>query len=208
MSENKDYEDGGGISLYASDPSGDGSEPEGGGTAMTTISKVYVGMPDGKTAELPIGGGGGGKEFFINAPVGTILMYATVNIPDGWVFCDGRLLSNTTYPEYAAVVGTTYGGDSTRCATPMFAGRFALHGTPGLQGGNTLPNIWGKIAGNGCDFGMSYDGAFYGNSNRNSYGLSNQDANNNSWGIATNRIVAEGNVSPYFTCVAFIIKVL
>src|SRR5690554_6863461 len=43
------------------------------------------------------------------APVGCVQMYAGSSEPDGWLFCDGREVSRTTYAELFAVIGTTYG---------------------------------------------------------------------------------------------------
>ena len=47
-------------------------------------------------------------------PVGTILPFAGVTLPVGYLFCDGGLLSRTTYAGLFGVIGTTYGaGDGT-----------------------------------------------------------------------------------------------
>ncbi len=58
-------------------------------------------------------------------PVGAILDFAGPNAPDGWLICDGRLLSRVTYSALFAVVGTYFGvGDgSTTFALPNTPGR-------------------------------------------------------------------------------------
>jgi microcystin-dependent protein len=46
------------------------------------------------------------------APVGSILPYAGEAEPDGWMFCDGRLLDPENYGELHAVIGFTWGADA------------------------------------------------------------------------------------------------
>jgi len=62
-------------------------------------------------------------------PVGAILPHAAAiaNVPDGYLLCDGRLLTRTEYSELFDVIGTEYG---TTNAT-----NFRL---PNLTGGNVL----------------------------------------------------------------------
>jgi len=45
-------------------------------------------------------------------PIGAIIPWASdqSNIPRGWVICNGRVLSNTTYPLLFNVIGNAYGG--------------------------------------------------------------------------------------------------
>lgn len=59
-----------------------------------------------------------------NIPPGTISMFAGINPPTGWLFCDGSSVSYTTYPELYVVLGTNYGIGSGM-------GQFNL---PNLQG--------------------------------------------------------------------------
>lgn len=58
-------------------------------------------------------------------PIGAVLDFAGPNAPDGWLICDGRLLSRTTYSALFAVIGTYWGsGDgSTTFALPPTPGR-------------------------------------------------------------------------------------
>ena len=46
----------------------------------------------------------------VQAPVGSIVMFAGSTAPTGWLFCDGSTISNVNYPELWAEIGTTYGG--------------------------------------------------------------------------------------------------
>jgi microcystin-dependent protein len=58
-------------------------------------------------------------------PAGVVVDYAGPNIPAGWLFCDGRAVSRTTYAALYAAIGGYYGaGDgSTTFNIPNTAGR-------------------------------------------------------------------------------------
>jgi len=60
-------------------------------------------------------------------PIGASMDYWGAAAPNGWVFCDGRWLSRTTYALLFSVIGTTYGAADG-------AGYFAV---PDCQGGIT-----------------------------------------------------------------------
>ncbi|MBE3097726.1 MAG: tail fiber protein [Planctomycetes bacterium] len=55
---------------------------------------------------MPYGysGGGGGDA----VPVGTVLDFAGVDIPGGWVECDGSTLEQADYPALYAVIGSNF----------------------------------------------------------------------------------------------------
>ena len=62
-------------------------------------------------------------------PPGTILPYAGTASPavDGFVLCDGQLLSRTDYPDLFAVIGTTYGNTTgANFRVPDLRGRVGL----------------------------------------------------------------------------------
>ena len=61
-------------------------------------------------------------------PVGAILDYAGPTPPPGWLACDGRAISRTTYSELFAAIGTAWGaGDgSTTFNLPPANGRAAI----------------------------------------------------------------------------------
>ena len=48
----------------------------------------------------------------IYTPVGSILTYAGITSPDGWLLCDGSEVSKTTYPRLFAIIGNIYGNPS------------------------------------------------------------------------------------------------
>lgn len=49
------------------------------------------------------------------APVGLITVFAgpKVQVPDGWLYCDGRALKSSDFPGLFAVIKTTYGNGSS-----------------------------------------------------------------------------------------------
>jgi microcystin-dependent protein len=68
--------------------------------------------------------------------VGEIRMFAGNFEPQGWAFCDGRLLSISENDALFTLYGTTYGGDGEETfALPDLSSRLPLHqGTgPGLS---------------------------------------------------------------------------
>lgn len=89
------------------------------------------------------------------AIAGTIMEYAGIFPPDGWVVCDGRALSRTVYEELFDAIGTTFGsGDgSTTFNIPDFRGRVAtgvgtcdgVTYTLGQKKSAGIPNITGYI---------------------------------------------------------------
>ena len=61
------------------------------------------------------------------APPGVIVPYGGATAPAGWLLCDGRAVSRTTYADLFAVIGTTYGAGngSTTFTLPDLRGRVA-----------------------------------------------------------------------------------
>ena len=58
-------------------------------------------------------------------PIGTIQAFAFNIIPDGWLICDGGLLSINLFPELYSVIGTVFGGNGeNNFAIPDLRGRF------------------------------------------------------------------------------------
>lgn len=58
-------------------------------------------------------------------PTGSVLVNASVDIPNGWTACNGALLDGTldVYRNLFALIGTTYGGTGTSFAVPNLGGR-------------------------------------------------------------------------------------
>ena len=65
---------------------------------------------------------------FMAMPIGVVLDYAGAIPPDGWLACDGRLISRTTYSQLFSVLGTVWGaGDgSTTFRLPPTSGRASV----------------------------------------------------------------------------------
>lgn len=65
---------------------------------------------------------------------GVIQMYAGSSAPNGYLLCDGSVISRTTYSALFAVIGTTYGsGDgSTTFTLPDMRGRVPISAGTGL----------------------------------------------------------------------------
>ena len=86
-----------------------------------------------------------------STPAGSLMAYAgTSSVPDGWLLCNGALISRTAYASLFAVIGTSYGtGDgSTTFALPDYRGR-VLQGADDSHAAGTyiaagLPNITGR----------------------------------------------------------------
>jgi microcystin-dependent protein len=63
-----------------------------------------------------------------NPYIGEIRMFAGNFAPEGWLFCDGALVSIDDYDTLYNLVGTTYGGDGqTTFALPDLRGRLPVH---------------------------------------------------------------------------------
>lgn len=84
-----------------------------------------------------------------SSPVSSIIMAITSTVPTGYLYCNGAVVSRTTYAALFANLGTLYGaGDgSTTFKLPDFRGRF-LRGYDGSRSaavgtpqGDGLPNI-------------------------------------------------------------------
>lgn len=58
-------------------------------------------------------------------PIGTIQTFAFNTVPEGWLVCDGGLLSINLFPELYSVIGTLFGGNGeSNFALPDLRGRF------------------------------------------------------------------------------------
>ncbi len=83
-------------------------------------------------------------------PVGALLAWLSVDIPEGWVVCDGRALERVTYPALFALIATTYGAGNgtTTFNVPDLRGRVVV-GMDNMGGvsANILSAPWSKIVG-------------------------------------------------------------
>lgn len=83
-------------------------------------------------------------------PVGTILAYAGSTVPTGWLLCDGRPVSRTTYGPLFAALGGYYGeGDGmTTFNLPNLQACYVVGtGTGTDASGNTTSYLLGQEAG-------------------------------------------------------------
>ncbi len=128
-----------------------------GGTSMTGAAADHVhGMPAwGSTQNISLldatSSAGGSSGQIADAahvhglgnllPSGMLAPFAGINAPQGWLICNGALISRTTYASLFAAIGTTYGaGDgSTTFALPDLQGRIPV-GVSAL-GTNTQPTM-------------------------------------------------------------------
>ena len=61
-----------------------------------------------------LGVGGGSVPTADTLPIGAVVAYSGSNEPSGWLICDGRAISRTSYSNLFNVIGTTYGaGDGS-----------------------------------------------------------------------------------------------
>lgn len=77
-------------------------------------------------------------------PVGLLAAWPATTVPNGWLPCDGRAVSRTTYAALFTAIGTTFGaGDgSTTFNLPNLTGRMALGRTGALgASGGTLGHV-------------------------------------------------------------------
>ncbi len=70
-------------------------------------------------------------------PVGSLIATARSTAPDGWLLCDGSVVSRTTYAELFAAIGVSYGaGDgSTTFNLPDLRGRVPMGAGQGVGDG-------------------------------------------------------------------------
>lgn len=58
--------------------------------------------------------------------IGEVRLFAGVFAPQNWVFCNGELVSAGDYSAAYAIIGNTYGGDSSMFAVPNLMGRLPV----------------------------------------------------------------------------------
>jgi prepilin-type N-terminal cleavage/methylation domain-containing protein len=74
-------------------------------------------------------------------PTGSLLPWASNNLPSGFLWCNGQTVSITSYPGLYAVIGTTYGGNGINTfALPDIMGR-TIVGVNVMGGANSANRI-------------------------------------------------------------------
>ena len=87
-----------------------------------------------------------GDKNFSTAPLGTVLSFAGQTAPHGYLLCDGASYKVADYPHLYAVIGNTYGGDSTNFNVPNLVDKFIQGSTTsGTEKEAGLPNITGEL---------------------------------------------------------------
>jgi phage-related tail fiber protein len=88
---------------------------------------------------------------------GLIAFFSASTAPDGWLACDGAVVSRTTYAALFAAIGTTYGvGDGTTTfSLPDLRGEFlrGLDGGRGVDSGRAIGSAQGHRANSITEFG-------------------------------------------------------
>lgn len=122
-----------------------------------------------------------------NLPPGTIIPYVGADVPDGYLLCNGALISRTAYADLFGAIGTTFGtGDgSTTFAIPNMTDRFLEGSTSIAYVSAGAPNVTGYVQNLLWDDGANYNrsGALYltaGNRQR-TWGSSGGDAMRTLW---------------------------
>ena len=59
-------------------------------------------------------------------PVGTILWYAGVSVPVGYLYCDGKLINKNQYAALSDAIGNVYGESGDRFRVPDLRDRFIM----------------------------------------------------------------------------------
>lgn len=98
-------------------------------------------------------------------PTGTVLPFAGITAPEGFLLCNGQEVSRFTYAKLYEVIGDTYGaGDGvTTFEVPNLVEKF-IEGTESSVGQTLapgLPNIKGDLDKMVTDSGGEFSGAFY-----------------------------------------------
>ena len=98
----------------------------------------------------------------VSIPIGAIIAMSCtpVNGIEGYILCNGGIVSRNTYADLFAVIGTTYGeGDgATTFGLPDYTGKFLEGGaTAGIIHNPGLPNITGNVV-NKSDGNSTYGG--------------------------------------------------
>jgi len=69
----------------------------------------------------------------IDPYIGEISMFGGTFAPRGWAYCNGQLLSISSYSSLFSIIGTIYGGDGrTNFALPDLRGRVPIHHGQGI----------------------------------------------------------------------------
>jgi microcystin-dependent protein/cytoskeletal protein CcmA (bactofilin family) len=69
---------------------------------------------------------------YVLIPAGTVIQSAAINVPAGWLNCDGNLISRTAYPDLFAAIEYIYGGSDASFNLPDLRGRACIGAGQGV----------------------------------------------------------------------------
>ena len=113
----------------------------GGSIGSGTITSLKLGIVNPANSSIPA-----------PSPTGSIVMWSGASIIDGWLFADGSLKDKTAYPDLFAVLGNTYGTQtSSQFYLPNLQDKFAIgrgstYSTLGGTGGSATITPSGTIS--------------------------------------------------------------
>lgn len=169
------------------------------------------GLKKGILVKNNVAVGAVGDKYFSTCPLGTVLSYAGNIIPRGFLVADGASYPTADYPDLYAVIGNTYGGDSTNFNVPNLVDKFIQGSTiSGTEKEAGLPNITGTFY-HDPSVKLSLSGAFS-YTGGSSINLQNDAANKNSGYVSfdaskSNPIYGNSNtVQPPALTMVYIIK--
>jgi len=107
-------------------------------------------------------------------PIGTIISFAMLTPPSGYLLCNGQAVSQTTYAPLYAVIGTTYGGGGGNFNLPDCLGKvmmgaiagYAPGGTAPTEGYNAVATFQGFVSGISAPFGSVTTGMYFSSSTK------------------------------------------
>ena len=120
---------------------------EGQTVYVKDIKQFYTCYKDenGSLAYKVMGTGNGSGIVYTSTPIGTVLSFAGLTPPNGYLLCDGGSYAVADYQDLYDVIGNIYGGDSTNFNVPNLVNKFVqgsdISGTEKQAG---LPNITGE----------------------------------------------------------------
>jgi len=86
---------------------------------------------------------------FFSVPVGAVVDFGGTTVPAGWLLCDGRTVSRTTYSDLFNAIATTFGiGDGfSTFALPDLRGRMVVGAGSGSDGTTSVSYTLGQLVG-------------------------------------------------------------
>lgn len=153
-----------------------------------------------------------GDKYFSSTAIGVIQAFSGNTIPYGYLLADGASYKVADYPDLYAVIGNTYGGDSTNFNVPNLVDKFIQGSTTsGTEKEAGLPNITGTFY-HDTNATSSLSGAFFSYTRGSSQNLKNDDTVKSSGYVSfdaskSNPIYGNSNtVQPPALTMVYIIK--